>query len=108
MTEKAQTSPRQKRKATKIGVVVSKKMAKTVTVLVERRVPHPLYKKIIRKRKKFLAHDEHEKCQVGDVVRIVETRPLSARKRWRVVEILGVAPQEIESLEETETEEGQP
>lgn len=108
MTEKAPSLSEQKRKATKIGVVVSKKMAKTVSVLVERRVPHPLYKKIIKKRKKFLAHDEHEKCQIGDVVRIVETRPLSARKRWRVVEILGVAPQEIPSIEETETEEGQP
>ncbi len=108
MTQKDQSLSDQKRKATKIGVVISKKMAKTVTVLVERRVPHPLYKKIIKKRKKFLAHDEHEKCQVGDVVKIVETRPLSARKRWRVVEILGVAPQEIPTAEETEIEEGQP
>lgn len=108
MSEKTSSSPSPKRKATKIGVVISKKMAKTVTVLVERRVPHPLYKKIIKKRKKFLAHDEHEKCKVGDVVKIVETRPLSARKRWRVVEILGVAPEEITTLEETESEEGQP
>ncbi|MCX7973766.1 MAG: 30S ribosomal protein S17 [Candidatus Aminicenantes bacterium] len=108
MTENISSPVSPKRKATKIGVVISKKMAKTVTVLVERRVPHPLYKKIIKKRKKFLAHDEQERCQVGDVVRIVETRPLSARKRWRVVEILGVAPQEITILGETETEEGQP
>lgn len=108
MIQKTQLTSDQKRKATKIGVVVSTKMAKTVTVLVERRVPHPLYKKIIKKRKKFLAHDEHEKCQVGDVVRIVETRPLSARKRWRVVEILGAAPQEIPATKETEIKEGQP
>lgn len=107
MTQKTQSLSDQKRKATKVGVVISKNMAKTVSVLVERRVPHPLYKKIIKRRKKFLAHDEHEKCQIGDVVKIVETRPLSARKRWRVVEILGVASQEIPVVEQTETEEGQ-
>lgn len=92
------------RKATKVGVVVAKKMAKTVTVLVERQLRHPLYKKIIKKRKKFLAHDEHERCRVGDLVRIIETRPLSARKRWRVVKIIGVAPQEVVSGEESELE----
>ena len=70
----------QKRKTTKVGTVVGKKMKKTVTVLVERQVRHPLYKKIIRRRKTFLVHDEYEKCKVGDVVRIVETRPISKRK----------------------------
>jgi len=75
-------------KTTKTGVVIGNKMKKTVTVLVERPVRHPLYKKIIKKRKKFLVHDEYEKCKIGDVVRIVETRPLSKRKRWRVQEIV--------------------
>lgn len=101
-----QTKIRKKngRRVTKVGVVVAKKMAKTVTVLVERQLRHPLYKKIIKRQKKFLAHDEYERCQVGDLVRIIETRPLSARKRWRVVEIIGVAPQEVVSGEESELE----
>jgi small subunit ribosomal protein S17 len=84
----------QKRKTTKLGTVVGKKMAKTVTVLVTRQVRHPLYKKTIRRKKTFLVHDETEKCKVGDVVRIVETRPISKRKTWRVLEIIGAsAPQ---------------
>lgn len=86
-----------KRKTTKIGVVVGKNMKKTVTVEVERQLRHPLYKKIIRRRKKFLAHDEYEKCKVGDLVRIIETRPISRRKRWRVLEIVGLSSAEIES-----------
>lgn len=85
------------RKTTKIGVVIGKKMRKTVTVLVERQLRHPVYKKIVRRRKTFLAHDEYEKCKVGDVVRIIETRPISRRKRWRVTEILGISSAEIES-----------
>jgi small subunit ribosomal protein S17 len=83
----------QVRKTTKVGVVVGTNMKKTVTVLVERQVRHPLYKKTVKKRKKFLAHDEYEKCQLGDVVKITETRPLSARKRWRVQEIVGLSPE---------------
>ncbi len=75
-----------------IGAVVSNKMDKTVVVLVERRVRHPLYKKEIKKRKKFYAHDENNECRIGDIVRIMETRPLSKLKRWRVVEILKRAP----------------
>ncbi|MEW5902041.1 MAG: 30S ribosomal protein S17 [Acidobacteriota bacterium] len=86
-----------KRKTTKVGVVVGKKMKKTVTVLVERQLRHPLYKKLIRRQKKFLAHDEYEKCKLGDVVRIIETRPLSRRKRWRVAEIVGLAVREVEA-----------
>ena len=78
----------QVRKTTKLGLVVGDKMKKTVTVLVERPVRHPLYKKFIKRKKRFLAHDEYEKCKVGDVVRIVETRPLSKRKKWRVLEIV--------------------
>lgn len=73
---------------TRIGVVVSDKMDKTVTVLVERTFPHPLYGKTVRRSKKYLAHDEENQSRVGDRVLIVETRPLSARKRWRVAEIL--------------------
>lgn len=84
------------RKATKVGVVIGNKMKKTVTVLVERQVRHPLYKKIIKKKKKFLAHDEYEKCKLGDVVKIVETRPLSKKKRWRIQDIVGLSPSERE------------
>jgi len=86
-----------KRKTTKIGVVIGKKVKKTVTILVERQVRHPLYKKIIKRRKRFLAHDEYEKCKVGDVVKFIETRPISKRKRWRVLEIVGLASSEIEN-----------
>ncbi len=78
----------QKRKTTKLGTVVGKKMMKTVTVLVERQVRHPLYKKTIRRRKTFLVHDATDACKLGDVVRIVETRPISKRKTWRVLEIV--------------------
>ena len=84
------------KKTTKIGVIVSNKAKKTVTVLVERPVRHLLYKKIIKKKKKFLAHDEYEKCKVGDVVKIIETRPLSKRKRWRIQEIVGLSPSDID------------
>jgi small subunit ribosomal protein S17 len=79
------------RKTTKVGTVVGRTMRKTVTVRVGRQVRHPLYKKTIKKQMTFLAHDEYEKCKIGDVVRIVETRPISRRKRWRVVEIVGLA-----------------
>jgi len=85
------------RRTNKIGVVIGNKMKKTVTVLVEKSERHPLYKKIIKKKKKFLAHDEYEKCKVGDVVKIVETRPLSKRKRWRVEGIIGLSPDESEN-----------
>ena len=70
------------------GLVVSDKMDKTVVVAVEDRVKHPLYGKIIRRTTKYKAHDESNACGVGDRVRLMETRPLSATKRWRVVEIL--------------------
>lgn len=90
----------QGRKTTKVGVVTGNKMKKTVTVLVERQVRHPLYKKIIKRRKKFLVHDEYEKCKIGDVVKIVETRPLSKRKRWRVKEIVGLSSSEVEKENE--------
>lgn len=73
---------------TVIGVVVSDKMSKTVTVTSERRLRHPLYGKFMKQRSKFMAHDEKEECRIGDKVKIQETRPLSKRKRWRVVEII--------------------
>lgn len=78
---------RNKRK-TKIGIVTSDKMNKSRVITVERYVPHPLYHKYIKKTSKFMAHDENNESHTGDVVKIMETRPLSARKRWRIVEIL--------------------
>jgi small subunit ribosomal protein S17 len=77
----------------KVGVVTSNKMQKSVVVTVHRQTTHPLYKRVVRRSIKFLAHDEKQQCQVGDTVRIEETRPLSARKRWRVVEIISKAAQ---------------
>lgn len=71
-----------------IGLVTSNKMDKSISIVVERRIQHPIYGKYVKKSNKFMAHDEKNECQVGDKVRIMETRPLSARKRWRLVEIL--------------------
>jgi small subunit ribosomal protein S17 len=73
---------------TRVGVVKSDKMNKTIVVEVERRVPHPRFKKIVRRTTKFHAHDEKEEAKVGDKVRIMETRPLSKTKRWRLIEVL--------------------
>ena len=72
----------------RVGIVTSNAMDKTITVAVERTVQHPLYKKTIKRTKKFKAHDKDNACNVGDVVRIRETRPLSRTKRWRLVEIV--------------------
>jgi small subunit ribosomal protein S17 len=83
----------QSSKNEKIGQVVSTKMAKTIVVEVSRRVPHPLYKRIIGKRKKFYAHDEQGTAKMGDVVRIVECRPLSKLKRWQLAEVIRRAAQ---------------
>jgi len=83
-TEKSKRGNRK----TMVGVVTSTAMQKTVAVSVDRLVQHPLYKKTRRRTSKFLAHDESSQCGLGDRVRIVETRPLSARKRWRVVEVI--------------------
>jgi small subunit ribosomal protein S17 len=90
MTEQQQTRPAKDRGKRKVreGLVVSDKMDKTVVVAVEDRVKHALYGKIIRRTTKYKAHDEANECGVGDRVRLMETRPLSATKRWRVVEIL--------------------
>jgi len=80
-----------------VGRVVSDKMDKTVVVRVERLTRHPLYRKVIRKTKKFKAHDPDNRCRVGDVVRIVEWRPISKEKRWLVEEILERAEAEVEA-----------
>lgn len=73
---------------TRTGVVTSNKMDKTISVDVERKVKHPLYGKFMKRNKKFLAHDELNTCNIGDTVRIAETRPLSKNKKWRLVEVL--------------------
>ena len=70
------------------GRVVSNKMDKTITVVVERQMAHPLYKKIVRRRTKLHAHDEQNECEIGDRVRIMETRPLSRNKTWRLVQVI--------------------
>ena len=71
-------------------MVTSDKMDKSITVAVERTYQHPVYKKVVRRTKKVLAHDESNQCQVGDVVRIVESKPLSRRKRWRLQSIVSI------------------
>ncbi len=73
---------------TRIGVVVSNKMDKTISVAIERKVPHPIYKKYFKKTTKLKAHDEKNECQIGDKVKIMETRPLSLTKRWRLIEVV--------------------
>lgn len=81
------TEVRNQRKV-RVGFVTSDKMDKTITVSVERRIQHPLYGKYIKRHTKFTAHDEQNACTTGDLVRIMETRPLSKMKRWRLVEII--------------------
>jgi len=73
---------------TRIGIVVSDKMDKTITVAIERKVPHPIYKKYFKKTTKLMAHDEKSESGMGDKVKIMETRPLSKNKRWRLVEVV--------------------
>jgi small subunit ribosomal protein S17 len=89
--KKPATSTEQGRRNIKIGYVVSTKMDKTIVVKVDMLKAHKLYKRTIKRSKKFYAHDEQNSCRVGDVVRIVETRPLSKTKRWRLAEIVEVA-----------------
>lgn len=90
-TKQAETQKGNKNE--KIGSVVAAKMAKTIVVEVTRRVPHPVYKRVVGKRKKFYAHDEQGTAKVGDVVRIVECRPLSKLKRWELKEVVRKAVQ---------------
>jgi ribosomal protein uS17 len=85
--EEAEDTGRNERK-TRIGLVASNKMDKTISVVIERRLKHPIYGKYVKKSKKLIAHDENNECQIGDLVKIMETRPISRRKRWRLVAIL--------------------
>ncbi len=80
----------------RLGIVVSDKMDKTVVVAVENRFPHPIYKKIVSRTTRYKAHDEKNSCRVGDRVRITETRPLSALKRWAIAEVLSHSVQSQE------------
>ena len=90
MSEEKITMPekRQTKRKTRIGLVTSSKMDKSITVSIEKRVKHPIYKKYFKKTTKFMAHDEKNECGIGDTVKIMETKPLSKRKRWRLVEIV--------------------
>lgn len=83
-----QEDKKQRTAATRVGYVVSNAMNKSIVVTVDRLVKHPLYRKTLRRSSKFMAHDEENTCQVGDKVLIEETRPLSKRKRWRLIEVL--------------------
>ena len=85
---KAKTMEERNLRKTRTGVVTSNKMAKTITVAVERKVKHPMYGKFVKKTTKFHAHDDKNECSIGDVVKIMETRPLSKTKRWRLVEVV--------------------
>lgn len=85
--EVAEETGRNERK-TRIGLVASNKMDKTISVTIERRLQHPIYGKYVKKSKKLIAHDENNECQIGDLVKIMETRPLSRRKRWRLISVL--------------------
>ena len=87
MSEPTTTVERNLRK-TKLGVVTSNKMDKSIVVKVERKVKHPLYGKFVKKSTKFHAHDEKNECSIGDTVKIMESRPLSKTKRWRLVEVV--------------------
>ena len=86
--KKLRTMVERNLRKTRIGVVKSNKMAKTITVTVERKVKHPIYGKFVKKTTSFHAHDEKNECTVGDVVKIMESRPLSKTKRWRLVEVI--------------------
>jgi len=88
MTTETQTAAKRPQRKTRIGKVVSAKMTKSVVVAIERKIAHPLYKKYYRVTKKLTAHDEKQEAGLGDLVRLMETRPLSKTKRWRVVEII--------------------
>jgi small subunit ribosomal protein S17 len=76
------------RRKTRIGKVVSNKMDKSIIVAIERKIMHPIYKKYFKKTTKFMAHDQNNVANIGDTVKIMETRPLSARKRWRLIEVI--------------------
>ncbi|HEX9613969.1 MAG TPA: 30S ribosomal protein S17 [Bacteroidota bacterium] len=87
-TSNAEQAAERGRRKTRIGKVVSNKMQKSIVVAIERKVPHPIYKKYFRRTARLMAHDEKQEAGLGDLVRVMETRPLSKQKRWRLVEIL--------------------
>jgi small subunit ribosomal protein S17 len=86
--QKTATAPRTTRRKIRVGKVVSNKMEKSIVVAIERRMPHPIYKKYFKQTTKLMAHDEQRQAGIGDVVKIMETRPLSKRKRWSLVAIV--------------------
>ena len=86
--QETQQSSRTTQRKTRIGKVVSNKMDKSITVAIERRVPHAIYKKYFRRTTKLMAHDEKKEAGIGDLVKIMETRPISKQKRWRLVEVV--------------------
>jgi small subunit ribosomal protein S17 len=91
MTEETNTGAKRGRRKVRVGKVISNKMQKSIVVAIERQVAHPLYKKYYRRTSTLMAHDEKQEAGIGDVVKVVETRPLSARKRWRLVAVIGKA-----------------
>ncbi len=88
MTDSPNDVPNRARRKVRIGKVISNKMQKSIVVAIERQVAHPLYKKYYRRTSKLMAHDEKQEAGIGDIVRIMETRPLSAKKRWRLMGIV--------------------
>lgn len=86
--QKKVVTPRTTRRKIRIGKVVSNKMEKSIVVTIERRVPHPIYKKYFKRTSKLMAHDEKREAGIGDTVKVMETRPMSKQKRWRLVEIV--------------------
>lgn len=88
MSDTHEAAATRTRRKTRVGTVVSAKMQKSIIVAIEQRIPHPLYKKYFKRTTRLMAHDENSEAGTGDVVRIMECRPLSARKRWRVVEVV--------------------
>jgi small subunit ribosomal protein S17 len=88
MTENVNPTPARAHRKVRIGKVISNKMQKSIVVAIERRVPHPLYKKYYKRTTTLMAHDENQEARIGDVVKVAETRPMSARKRWRLVSIV--------------------
>ena len=95
----AEQAPETKRQTTKVGIVTSNKMDKSVVVRVDRTLQHKMYKRYVRRSTKFMAHDEKNRCNIGDTVEIVESRPLSARKRWNVRRIVRAAVGTVQKAE---------
>ena len=88
MGDNSDSAVKRGRRKTRVGKVISNKMDKSIIVAIERKIIHPIYKKYFKKTTKFMAHDQNNVANIGDIVKIMETRPLSARKRWRLVEVI--------------------